>query len=168
MFSDLPASEVLASHVAASGRAKGEESLPASSEAALSEITYPSHQAHMVSLYQDVHVNPSPPPISFPPSFHPSLPHPSFLSPSPSSSLHPSFPLSSSPPLPPPSLSPPLPPPFLLSPFPPLPLPPSLPQGTTVYTKLPVSMGSLYVYKPPSIHTLGPEVPELEDIESLG
>ena len=47
MFSDLPASEVLASHMASSGRAQGEEGLaaPGSSK---SEVTYPSHLGQAV------------------------------------------------------------------------------------------------------------------------
>lgn len=40
--------------------------------------------------------------------------------------------------------------------------------GTTVYSKLPVAMGNLYTYIAPTMDTLGPEVPELEDIDSLG
>lgn len=43
--SDLPANEVLASHIAAVARARGEEALPA----ARSEITYPSHKDRAVS-----------------------------------------------------------------------------------------------------------------------
>ena len=53
MYSNLSASQVLANHVAASDRAKGEESLQAvTAESSASGITYPSHgqMVHFIAV----------------------------------------------------------------------------------------------------------------------